>query len=56
MICYDDREEPKKAKQDKDETGGVDIGLLKENHNARLNSNKQDKKAIRRAMVELLKN
>ena len=32
--CYDGREERKKAKQDKDETG-VDIGLLKKNHNAK---------------------
>ena len=53
--CYDARGEPKKAKQDKDETGGVDVGLLKKYCNARLNSNKQDKEAKRGAMEEMLK-
>ena len=40
---YDDGDEPKKAKQDQDEKGGVDVALLKKNRSERLNSNKQDK-------------
>jgi len=49
-------DEPKKAKQDKDEMG-VDVGLLKKNCNARLTSNKQDKElAKREAMEQMLKN
>ena len=51
-----DGDEPKKAKQDRNETGEVDVGLLQKNRSERLNSNKQDKEAKRGAMQEMLKN
>lgn len=51
-----DGDEPKKAKQDGNETGEVYVGLLQKNRSERLNSNKQDKEAKRGAMQEMLKN
>ena len=36
--------------------GGVDVGLLKKNCNARLNSNELDKEAKRGAIEKMLKN